>query len=1017
MNAAGLWTRVRAGFAPPPPLTVSAFADAEIVVTSGPLAGTKWQTNFAPYQRGILDAFHEPGVEFVVVMGSAQFGKALAVDTPIPTPTGWTLMGSLAVGDEVFDEQGCRCRVQYATDVMWQRSCYRVVFSDGASIDADADHQWYVEAAIWADRPLGTNSPKPASRILTTRVIAETYLIGSPQTRRARHRYAVPVAGPLQLEPVDLPVAPYLLGAWLGDGHQGQPVLSVHESDQEILRHLDREGVSTRTVSRTTGGLLTVSFDPRPARRHCEACGRAFPRAPRSREAIWSRMKAMGLANQKHIPPAYLRASESQRWALLQGLMDTDGFAERNGRVCQFVTTTPGIAEPFGELLSSLGLKFSRRLKSPTCWYRGELKTGQPAHVFHFTAYRDQPVFRLPRKQCRLVERAGSKTRKTRSTQTARRRIVSVTPIPSMPVRCISVDSASHLYLAGRAMVPTHNTAIAVAMVAYHIAHDPCPILVVEPTVDPMAKDFAKNRLDPVVAATPVLRDRVGKKRAKDSSNTILLKTFKGGAIAIGGANSAASLAARSIRLLILDEVDRYPAELPGEGSTINIALKRTAAFRGRRRVLMLSTPTLEGAPIHAWYQRGDQRQFLVPCPACGFEHAYTWRQVRWTDDDPTTARLHCPDCDYAIDDAERVALLARGRWSPTAPAHRERNLVSFHLWEAYSPFSSLTDIVAGFLRARAAQKAGDRAEMHTWQNTTLGEPIAPDAGEGVETHAVLARVEAYEAEVEVPLGACCLTCGVDTQDDRLELLVVGWGPGEEAWLVDRRTLPGDTSQAEPWTALDAVLEQPYRHASGVALYVQASCLDSAGHRTTMVYDYAARQAARRVYAIIGRDGDRPIVSSPSERRWGRNERKVPLYTLGVDASKTLLMDRLKLTTPGPGYIHLPQAEWCDDEFADQLTSERRVLRYTKGVPVHVWRKIRARNEALDCWVYAHAALRLLRPNLPVMAARLASVAAEAARAAPVMPAARKAIHGEMAPVAVARPPARRVVRSGYVGR
>lgn len=160
------------------------------------------------------------------------------------------------------------------------------------------------------------------------------------------------------------------------------------------------------------------------------------------------------------------------------------------------------------------------------------------------------------------------------------------------------------------------KTSAAVVMVAYHIAHDPCPILVVEPTVDPMAKDFSKNRLDPIIAASPPLRDSVSKKRAKDSSNTMLQKTFKGGSLSIGGANSAASLAARTIRLLILDEIDRYPPELPGEGATIQIALKRTAAYRGRRRVMMLSSPTLKGAPIDSWFHRGDQRRFYVPCPA-----------------------------------------------------------------------------------------------------------------------------------------------------------------------------------------------------------------------------------------------------------------------------------------------------------------------------------------------------------------------------------------------------------------
>jgi phage terminase large subunit GpA-like protein len=160
-------------------------------------------------------------------------------------------------------------------------------------------------------------------------------------------------------------------------------------------------------------------------------------------------------------------------------------------------------------------------------------------------------------------------------------------------------------------------------------------------------------------------------------------------------------------------------------------------------------------------------------------------------------------------------------------------------------------------------------------------------------------------------------------------------------------------------------------HASQQRLPIQATCIDSAGHRTTLVYDYALKQAARRVYAVIGRDGQRPIVSSPSPRRWGRNQREVPLYTVGVDAAKALFISRLGLTEKGHGYVHMPLVDWADEELAAQLTSERLVTRFSKGVPSQIWKKIRPRNEALDCAVYAIAALRLLHPDLELLAQRL----------------------------------------------
>jgi phage terminase large subunit GpA-like protein len=520
------------------------------------------------------------------------------------------------------------------------------------------------------------------------------------------------------------------------------------------------------------------------------------------------------------------------------------------------------------------------------------------------------------------------------------------------------------------------KTACAVCVVAYHMVHDPSPILVVEPTVDPMAKDFSRNRLKPVIEASPALKARVAKARSRDAANTTLAIQFSGGDVAIGGANSAASLAARSRRLLVLDEVDRYPKELPGEGSTLAIAFKRTQAYRRRRRILMLSSPTLRGGPIDTWFHRGDQRYFHVPCPGCGHMHAFRWENVRWTDDDPVTARLHCPACDYAIDDAERVAILARGEWRATKPDRDDRSIVSLHLWEAYSPLSSLREIVTVFLRARAAQKAGDRSEMHTWINTTLGEPVEPDDGEGVEPHMLLLRREPYGQDVDAPEGVCAVTLGVDVQDDRLEYLVVGAGPDEETWLLDRGVLPGDTSRPEPWDMLAELLDVEYRHALGVTLPILATGVDTAGHRTSEAYDFCHRKAARRVFAMIGRDGQRPIVSSPAPRRWGRGARQVPLYTIGVDSAKALFVSRLALTEAGPGYVHIPHADWADEELAAQLTSERLVTRWHKGVPDTFWKKIRPRNEMLDAYILAYAALRLCNPKLDQWAEALRQRAA-----------------------------------------
>ena len=506
------------------------------------------------------------------------------------------------------------------------------------------------------------------------------------------------------------------------------------------------------------------------------------------------------------------------------------------------------------------------------------------------------------------------------------------------------------------------KTAACVNIVAYHIVHQPCPILVVEPTVKPMAEDFGRNRINTIINASPALKATVSPEKSKTSANTILSKTFKGGSLGIVGANSAASLAAVTVRLLLLDEIDRYPLEVKGEGATIQVALRRTMTYRGHRRIVMCSTPTLDGAPIDAWFKRGDQRRFHVPCPECRKPFVYEWKQVRWIDSEPWTARIHCPHCDYGLDDADRVAMLDMGEWVASNPDRREKNIASFHMWEAYSPFSSLAEIVGNFIAARETQKSGDPSEMHTWQNTVLGEPIAEDAGEGIDAAEVLSRREVYAEEV--PARALYLTLGIDTQDDRIEIKVWGYGLKEESWLVGHFVLDGDTSQQPVWDELAAFLDRKYRHESGRAMLFGAAAIDSAGHRTNEVYAFVRKYGFRKVYAIIGRAGDIPIVSLPTKKRRKPNTPKLALYTVGVDALKALFYGRLRLTAPGPGYVHLPVEDWCGLDFADQLTAERLVTKMSRGRPVKFWKKIRPRNEALDCTIYGLWALRLANPNL-----------------------------------------------------
>lgn len=551
------------------------------------------------------------------------------------------------------------------------------------------------------------------------------------------------------------------------------------------------------------------------------------------------------------------------------------------------------------------------------------------------------------------------------------------------------------------------KTEILLNFLAYHIALDPCPIMVVQPTLD-MAQAFSKDRLSPMVRDTPAIRELVRDGHSRDAESTLLRKTFPGGHLTLSGANSPASLAQRPVRIIAADDVDRFPPVVSEEGDPLDLAIKRATTF-WNRKILIASTPTVKGVSrVESWFGVSDQRRFHVPCPRCGAFHVMAWKYIRWAERRPETAHFVCPACGGRIENVEREPMLRSGEWRATAPF---RGIAGFHIWEACSPWVSLPALVEKFL---SSHRRGPDS-FRVFVNTALGETWEDEATR-VEPQTLLARAEPFATEA--PAGVCCLTMGVDVQDDRLEVLVLGWGPGEECWIVDVRTLPGDPQRREVWAMLDEVLGTPYQHESGAQLPVLCTCVDSGGHRTDSVYAYVRDHQYLRVYATIGRSGDRPIVSAPMQKRTGRNPRPVALYTIGVDMCKALLMSRFHLSEPGPGYIHLPAGHpGVHDEFVAQLTSEKLVTKYERGIPKREWVQMRPRNEALDCYVLGLAALKLLNPKLDVMAARIAA-AALPARAERHKSADRKSPDAEESPRPhVQRIGGRRVWRSGYLGR
>ena len=505
----------------------------------------------------------------------------------------------------------------------------------------------------------------------------------------------------------------------------------------------------------------------------------------------------------------------------------------------------------------------------------------------------------------------------------------------------------------------------------FYIDQDPSPIMMLQPTLQ-MGEAFSKDRVAPMLRDTPALAGKVGDPRTKDSNNTLLHKKFPGGHLTICGANSPASLASRPIRVLLADEIDRYPVSAGTEGDPLNLARKRTATFHNRK-LLMTSTPTVKGASrIEMAYEDSDKRRYYVPCPHCETMQPLEWSHLQWGKDDKghwdgKDPWYSCDGCGVSLTEADKAKMLKGGRWiaEGTAPG-----IAGFHLNELYSPWRLWREMVEDWL---AAQK--DSELLRVFVNTSLGETFE-EASEGIEHEGLFARREPYAAEV--PAGAVVLIAGADVQDDRVEISIFGVGTeGEELWAIDHRVIHGDPAGDALWLAVDDVLlSGKFQHESGATLGIASTCIDSGGHHTKRVYEYCRTRKHKRIFAIKGMGGfGRAMVSAPSGKRHGRDRRPVDLYTLGVDELKSLIYARLNNAKPGQGYIHFPIHDSFTEEYFEQLTSEVIKTKFKMGVPYRVWELPSGRrNEALDCAGYAYAALILLKPNLEALAARLGDV-------------------------------------------
>ena len=496
----------------------------------------------------------------------------------------------------------------------------------------------------------------------------------------------------------------------------------------------------------------------------------------------------------------------------------------------------------------------------------------------------------------------------------------------------------------------------------YFIHHDANgPVLVLQPTLE-MARAWSTDRLAPLIETTKALKDLIGDPKSKDGDNTILQKIFFNGArLTISGSNSPASLASRPIRVLLMDEIDRFPPSAGTEGDPVSLGIRRTQNYFNRK-IAMFSTPTIKGASrIEAAFEQSDQRFFELQCD-CGHWQALKWSHVQWDEDRPETARIICEECETAWTDIERKQKIKNGRWNATADFH---GIAGFSLNALSSPWTSLEGLVREFLEA----KAHGTESLRVFINTALGETWEEDAVD-IDEHDLFSRIEKYDDEI--PHGdISVLTAGVDVQSDRIECLVCGHGHLDELWMLDLAIFYGAPTGEKVWNDLAIYLRRGWKHPSGNDLRIIRTFIDS-GYEPDRVYKFAQVMGGNGVWIGKGVGGsDRPIVGRPSKN----NASRVNVFPLGVNTIKQILFTRLRNSEIGPGYFHI--GDFADDEFVRQLTSEKLVTRYSRGIPRTEFKKIRTRNEALDLLVYNLAAFHTLNADTRKIAYKLSEVRRE----------------------------------------
>jgi phage terminase large subunit GpA-like protein len=947
---------VNNGFMPDPRLTVTEWSDKYRILTSEASAEAgRWRTDRTPYLKEIMDEMspNSPTQQVKVIKGT-QLGFALDINTPIPTPTGFKNMLYLKVGDKVYDELGVECMITNTSPIYTDHDCYMVTFSDGSEFVADAGHKWTV------DRYVGSTFKRYETITTNTKSMSKDFKQG------VRNRYAIDVCEPIQGFDNDIRVNPYYLGLWLGAGTTSSNTITAELPDAiEYTNILNALGMLHRFSSQR-GKVVTISFGVGKGnicrRGHnkdevgrtqdgtCRCCHNQrsmYHHYGKARDPIINNafvtesLRELGVLNNKHIPLKYLRADKKTRLDVLDGLIDSDGHIREDGLV-EFYNLNRRLVDDTFDLIAGLGFKPKISKKKQ---HQNDFVKNPHEFIYRITfmAYKEKPVSKLPRKLNRLKSMGDC-----RITETFRRRVINIEKVQVRDVKCISVDSPSNLFLAGKSYIPTHNSSIADNMVMCYLDLYPCPILYMLPT-ETLAKGTSKRRITPSMRAIPHLAQKITGGKSKDDIGETFTKAVAGGNLSFGWSNSTSSFRSFSARLVILDDCDGYGSF--GEGDVLGLGKARADAF-SNKKIYINSTPTVAGnSNIETEFEDSDQREYDMPCPECKVLMPFKWEYMQYEVDTKGAlkgdVKCSCPNCGYLIDEYKKTDMMLNGIWQPRNVGHIHRG---YKLTSFYSPHGWLgwNEIAIAFIKAYNLMLRGDDRLMQVWKNTRNAECWMPKL-DGVDIVNPHERVEDYGGEV--PNEVYMLTCGIDTQNDRFELEVLGHGRNNQTYSIDYKVIAGDPKFEETQALLDNYLASTFKRVDGTLMKISGTCIDSGGHRTKAVYAYAKARTNNNVFAIKGANVATAPLTNKTIDQMIPNE--LTLFSIGVTVIKDAFLADLAITQEGANYCHFPLRPVYDSKYFKMLTAEKRDA---KGDYV----KIRVRNEALDCRVYALAVLAIM---------------------------------------------------------